>query len=196
MNNLLVKLLNLPPALRKLAAVFIASIALVLLTGISMLGLSYVNNAEKSVVEARQKLGNGYATIRQLGAVDFSQSKELAQKVFLGNGDEGVLLAALQGKLTQLASSQNMAVNSIGSANSFSKDNIQYVGINIVFTGSVAQLHNTLLAIESASPTLFVRTARISSLETPPGLVKDSETKITAHLTIYGAIDPINDEGT
>ena len=155
-------------------------------------GISSVRASEEAVTQKRLLLGRLHAIIERLPAEleHTRQSNLAASEEFLSGDSETVIRASLQQKFTQVASSQSLAVVSVGNAPDIIRQQVTYAGLQDNVTGSIAALQKTLLALESTKPVLFVTKLTVRSTDQLALQKPVAEPVLVAQLRLYGALKP------
>ncbi|MEX3012097.1 type II secretion system protein GspM [Hoeflea sp. TYP-13] len=185
-------LLNSSKAVQRTLAI---GILLLALSGIALTitgALTSVIRAQNSLDEKRQLLGHLQMITKQLPLVaeQTAASNEAASREFLSGESESLIRANLQQRFKQIASAQRVSVISVGNAPDFVRNEVTYAGLQANLSGSIENLHKTLLALESSKPILFVTKLTVRSTDGLSLKKPVAEPVLVAQLRLYGALRP------
>lgn len=192
-GSLLIGLLNSTPVVRKLAAAVLSlcmiGVALVILwLPFHLLGL-----AEADLIEKRQQLGRleqVLSTAETFTTLPIGSSTS----VFLAGTGEGGMQANLQRRLTALMRDKRQNLAAVGPVAAFESEGIRYVGITANVSGSHAELSNLIFELETSTPPLLIRSAKLSARQLLSSSSIVEEQNLQAQLAVFGAVDPKGSE--
>ncbi len=177
------------------------AIGLVLLVAsiLALLAYSAVASLSQKHTEVdtkRQLLGRLQQIAEQLpvAIAETSRANQTAYDAFLSGESETLIRAELQQRFKQIANTQRVSVISVGNAPDFERDAISYAGLQANMSGTIANLHNTLLTLESSSPLLFITQLTIRSTDPLATREPVAEPVLMTQLRLYGAIRPVSEE--
>lgn len=185
-------LLNATTAVRRSVAIVIA-MGLVLLSGfILWAACSHIAAIQAQIVEKRTILGNLNTVVELANQSGKASPAELADadadSEFLTGASEAVIRGALQSRFNAIASSSGAVVLSAGNAPALEQDGTSYIGLRANLSGPWESVHNTILALESSRPVLFIREASLRSTETTTAPNQTVEPEVFAEILFYGAL--------
>lgn len=197
MNMLLIRMMNLPVFLRRVSALMIAALLLVVGGLAAWLPVSFLQNRSEQILEMRSELGRYLHVVEtQTLAAETTEISEDG-RLFLKGRDEGVVQADLQSRLGALSSRNRADVISVAAAPSYEANGVRYIGIKVSLGGTISAIHNVVFAIENSVPALVIDSARLSSQRSSRRRVAEqTEPKINAQLTVFGAVDIQVEDGS
>lgn len=183
-------LLNASTAVRRSAAMALA-LALALIVGlIFWTACGHIAAIQAQIVEKRTILGNLNAIVELANRSGTSSPAERADAdpEFLTGASEAVIRGALQARFNAIASTTGATVLSAGNAPALEQDGMSYVGLRANLSGPWESIHNTVLALESSRPVLFIREASLRATETATVPNQAVEPEVFAEVLFYGAL--------
>jgi general secretion pathway protein M len=156
---------------------------------------NFFSQREAQITEKRMLFLHSKSFADQQAAVqDLTRKMETTKddSEFLRGSSQNVVSADLQTRLKSIIETAGARLHSIRGLQSQTKDRIQFIGAEVEISGPIRAIHQTIYAMESARPLLFVTSADIktSSLVYIP-LNKsetESETALDVRLEISGAL--------
>ncbi len=185
-------LLNCPRFLqRTIAAGFVILIGASIAFGATV-AVSSLFETRNSINDKRQLLGRLQSIAKQLPVAieETAASNQAASQEFLSGESETLIRANLQQRFNQIAGTQKLSVISVGNAPDFTRNEITYTGLQANVSGNIANLHKTLLALESSRPILFITNLTIRSTDGLSTQAPVAEPILVAQLRLYGALRP------
>jgi hypothetical protein len=126
------------------------------------------------------------ATVAGLAA----QSASDGSAEFLQGGNDGVAAANLQTLVKGMAEPTGARLRSVRTLPTKPDDSMKFIGVQVEITGTIQAVYQTVRAIETAKPFLFIESALLRPTQrvamTPPGM--SAEPTIDAQLDIVGAM--------
>lgn len=170
----------------------ICNIALLAL-GLWLLAPVYdlVTDRDAEIATRREMLGRLQSVVAREAEVQAAARQpdaQLDQGEFLAGANEGVIGADLQTRLKAITERSGAHIRTIQGQTTRPGDPIRYIGARLTIFGSLQRVHNTIYAIETDKPYLFVTDAVIK-LATP--VVRGGtpeEPVIEARLDVFGAM--------
>lgn len=153
-----------PRLARQLTALALMVAALALpAAGMAGLWSAYRDNA-LAIEEERRTLGRLLAMINAAGdRDDASVDRDLFEDWFMGGQGPAHLTATLQTRVKSIAEATGVDVLQVGDLKPKTMDGITYAGIQLTMAGPIDALHQTLLAIETSKPLLFIEQAQLAA---------------------------------
>jgi general secretion pathway protein M len=112
---------------------------------------------------------------------------QLDQGEFLAGANEGVIAADLQTRLKAITERSGTRIRTIQGQPTKPGDPIRYIGARLTIFGSLQRVHNTIYAIETDKPYLFVTDAVIKLTAPVARGGTPEEPVIEARLDVFGA---------
>ncbi len=164
----LTALLNASLARRKMVAVVFALLSTALIAVAILSAVTTLKDQAESLEAKRQQLGR-FMAIRTLKPIlTREQQLENAKSErpeFLAGESEAVIQANLQTRLTAMAATNQSVLISVGNTPIAERDGTRYAGIRANITGTNEAIVDTLYAIETTTPFLTVRSARLNPVD-------------------------------
>jgi general secretion pathway protein M len=112
---------------------------------------------------------------------------QLDQGEFLAGSNEGVIAADLQTRLKAITERSGARIRTIQGQPAKVGDPIRYIGARLTIFGSLQRVHNTIYAIETEKPYLFVTDAVVKLASPAVRNGTPEEPIIEARLDVFGA---------
>ena len=125
-----------------------------------------------------------YAKIPSLSHV-VDQSAQL----FLKEGTNAELTAALQAKLKELAANNGLQVASASTLKPKTDGALTLLGTDLQMSGSIGAVYTFVSQLESEKPYLFIDRLNMRSNDPPAGGLP-SDSVLTVEIDVYGALNP------
>lgn len=140
---------------------------------------------EYRIEEGRVLLGRLEAAVSHARFASTSKAYpgEIAE-VVIAEEIEGLAIAALQARLSDLASAAGLRIESSGGLPSREDGALRLVGLRIEISGKDADVGKVLHSIETARPIMMIEGARIRGGQAEP------EPRVEASLDVYAAYEP------
>lgn len=185
-------LLNATTAVRRSVAIAIALALAFIAVLVLWIACSHIAAVQAQIVEKRMTLGNLNAVVELANQAGKSSPAERADAdadpEFLSGASEAVIRGALQARFNAIASTAGATVLSAGNAPALEQDGISYIGLRANLSGPWESIHNTVLALETSRPVLFIREASLRATETAPVSNQTVEPEVFAEVLFYGAL--------
>lgn len=186
-----VLILNAPQAVRGGLAVAIAILVAGLTIWALVQALDTLADAREQVLQRRETLGQLGAVValaQRLQETQLPVSGNAEAKEFLAGESDAVIRSNLQTRLSTAATANKVVVLSAGNAPMVTEAGISYVGLRANLSGSLEGIHNTVLALESSLPVLFIREAVLRSTVPGPQAANARTPDLFAEILFYGAL--------
>ncbi len=140
---------------------------------------------EARIEEGRVLLGRleAAAVVARVSPGDTAAPVDTAD-VMIAEESEGLAIAALQARLSDLASAAGLRVESSGGLPSRDEGPLKLIGLRIEVSGKDAAVGKMLHSIETVRPVLLIEGARIRGGQMEP------EPQVEANLDVYAAFEP------
>lgn len=112
---------------------------------------------------------------------------QLDQGEFLAGSNEGVMAADLQTRLKAITERSGARIRTIQGQPTKVGDPIRYIGARLTIFGNLQRVHNTIYAIETEKPYLFVTDAVVKLASPVVRNGTPEEPVIEARLDVFGA---------
>ncbi|GKX35735.1 MAG: hypothetical protein MnENMB40S_33530 [Rhizobiaceae bacterium MnEN-MB40S] len=192
----MIRLINSPLTVRRIVAllVLLTLVGVIIMTGLA--AFLSVGNAHTAIHEQRIALGRLQSAISQMS--HWNDSSRLvnsgASFGFLDGLSETIIRADLQKRFMAAAADHRVNVISVGNVPNFIKNAVNYAGLQANVSGTIGELQQLLIELETTSPILFITEMSIrapnSSSRTPPRV----EPPLEAQLRVYGALRPDSEQ--
>lgn len=140
---------------------------------------------EQRIEEGRVLLGRleAAASKARIAATGEAATGELGD-IMMAEGSEGLAIAALQTRLSDLASAAGLRIESSGGLPARVEGALTLIGLRIEISGRDTDVGKVLYSIETTHPILLIEGARIR------GGQSEAETQVEASLDVYAAYEP------
>jgi hypothetical protein len=156
-----------------------------------------LSERDEEIVQQRQQLARLTAMAAQAPTVQKLIEQGGATKdrpEFLRGPNQSVITADLQGQLSRMSQSAGAHVRSIRSLPPQTVDGVTYVGAQVELSGSLRAIQQTVHAIETSTPFLFVMAAAIKPSPQAgfagAGIATAAGPTLDARLDVVGALAP------
>jgi len=188
-------LINSPLAVRRMVAslVLVILVGLIVMTGV-LASLS-VGSARMAIHEQRVALGRLQSAISQMSDWNYSSGllKSEASFGFLSGQSETIIRADLQKRFMAAAASHQIGVISVGNVPNFLKNQVNYAGLQANISGTIEQLQQLLIELETTNPILFITELTIRAPASFNSEQPSTAPQLEAQLRVYGALRPDNE---
>lgn len=185
-------LLNATTAVRRSVAIALALALAFIAVLFLWTAYGHIAAIKAQIVEKRTILGNLNTVVELANQSGKASPAELADadadSEFLTGASEAVIRGALQARFNAIASTAGATVLSAGNAPALKQDGTSYIGLRANLSGPWESVHNTILALESSRPVLFIREASLRSTETATVASQTVEPEVFAEILFYGAL--------
>jgi hypothetical protein len=181
-------------------AVFIAvnlAMVLVVIELLVLPAVALLSARDEEIAQQRQLLARLTAMAAQAATVQQLAAQGDATKdrpEFLRGPNQSVITADLQGRLSRMTQSAGAHVRSIRSLPPQTIDGITYVGAQVELSGPLGAVQQTVHAIETSTPYLFVIAAAIKpspqAAFAGSGISTAGVPALDARLDVVGALQP------
>jgi hypothetical protein len=189
--TLATQILNAPQAVRRGLAIAIAILVVGFNVWVLIQALETLTNASDQIRQKRETLGQLKAVValgQKLQEAQPPVSEYTETKEFLVGESDAVIRSHLQTRLSAAAAANNVVVLSAGNAPMMTEAGISYIGIRGNLSGPLEGIHNTVLALESSLPVLFIREAVLRSTVPGPQAPNAPAPDLFAEILFYGAL--------
>ncbi len=177
--------------LSALALLCLALAAPILLIGWPV--LAQHQQLEDEIATGRDQLGRFQSAAQaEREAAKTVSSQPVSQDIFLGQGNDAALSAALQSRLVEIAAAQNVRLLSSSQLPARDEHGLRISGVRIELRTPIDGVQRILHAIESSRPILFVEVADLRADGVPAPDGQPSEPLLGTTLDVYGVAAPGN----
>ncbi|MCB1385658.1 MAG: hypothetical protein KDJ80_06925 [Nitratireductor sp.] len=193
----LTRIMNAPPWMQRLVALALPLLALYLLAMAVLLGLRQHAESIEAIVGKRERLGQLIAigemepALRNAAEID---ARSDSDGLFLTGQSEAVILAELQGRVSDIAARNGVTIQSVANLPIDERAGIRYAGVGVDVQGNNRAIFSLIYEFETTTPFLLVRNASFRGAQEPGG-EEQRETQLFVRLEIYGALAPDGAEG-
>jgi len=146
----------------------------------------------EDVSAGRARLGRLQAAIQtERALLKPGAAPVAATGLFLGSGNEAALLAALQSRLVDLATSSGVRVLSSSQLPSRDDSGLRADGVRLNFRAELERVQRLLHSIESSRPLMFVEVAELRADWSAAPAGQQVAPVIDAVLDVYAVADPV-----
>ncbi|WP_432288773.1 type II secretion system protein GspM (plasmid) [Aminobacter sp. BA135] len=189
--TLAAQILNAPQATRRGLAIAIAMLVVGLTVWALVQAFATLENARDQITQKRETLGQLQAVValaQTLQEAQLPASGTAEANEFLVGESDAVIRSNLQSRLNSAASANSVIVLSAGNAPMIMEAGVSYIGIRGSISGPLEGIHNTVLALESSLPVLFIREATLRSTVPGPQAPNAAAPDLFAEVLFYGAV--------
>jgi len=174
------------------ALAILLGVVLVCCWAISSVYSAYARNAAQ-IGEKRLALAHSTGLAAQRARVEAwsaGVSQRLGDGLLLEGSDPSLTAAALQSRLSEIATAQGAAVTSFRSLEPAIKDGFFNIGVELDVRGTLAAVGRLLRHIEGSAPLLVVERAAFRS-DGPLSQPRDQEPILTLQVKVHGFLRPV-----
>lgn len=192
MADLLFRLVNAPPTIRRATALGLLVVAGAAAGSLCFAALSSTRQLQRDLQDRREMAGR----LQAIAALKPSLLAQAQARPSLGGDAEfmvgesvAVIRGNMQAQANAIVTAQGANLISVSNSPAIESDGVSYLGIDIDLSGTVEAVHNTVFALESAKP-FIVRSASfwLSGPPQEPGATQPPE--LTAQLHVFGVVRP------
>ncbi len=190
----LTALLNASPARRKMVALVVSALASVLFAATILGAMSTLREQAENLEDKRQQLARFMAIRTLKPMLTREQQRENAKSdrpEFLIGESDAVIQANLQTRLTAMATANDAVLISVGNTPIAERAGTRYAGIRANITGTNEAIVGTLYAIETTTPFLTVRSARLNPVDLNANVDRQKAPELFLQVQFEGALLPV-----
>jgi Type II secretion system (T2SS), protein M subtype b len=183
---MLTRLLNAPLHLQRAFALLILGVAAAMMSTIAVAALLHFRSLGTELAERRESAGRlvRIATMKEAVANERPGTDNPAAALFVEGDSVTIARANLQGRLSAMAQSNGVVVDSAGNLPDTEVGGVAMIGLRLNVSGTHDAIHKTMLEIETDMPPLFVREMNLRLSRDETG---DRPPDLAMQLRVYGA---------
>lgn len=190
----LTALLNAPLAIRRLVAILILAVLCSAVAAGAWLTAGSLAGEARVIADKREQLGSLKAIVALRQALQNPAAapgnNDTSALEFLSGSSEAVIRGNLQSRFTAIAAAHGVSVLSVGNTPISERNNVRYAGLRADFSGTNEAVHATLFEIETSTPYLVIREAKINSTLSSQSNKAKGDPEIVVQIEFFGALPP------
>lgn len=191
MTKLSTWLLNCSERIQRTVALSILLVLVVLIGAAAESAIVSLSKLQGEITAKREHLGHLEAFAKLLPRAQGVQPQPASTRGedFLEGASEPIIRANFQARLANIAKGAGVDLQSIGALPDETVDKTRYVGMRLNLSGPNNKIHEMIFKVETSSPWLLIREARIWSAGNVQE-VGDRPPTISAEIQVLGALPP------
>jgi len=194
MTRLLTWLFNQSRMVQRLIAWSAVALVLICATLASFGMIDYRKSRVIQVQEKRELVARLERAVALGASVDKASGVSLPKsKLFLEGDSTANASATLHSMIGGVVEANSAELSSVVSLPDKSSGGVKLVGLKVIISGELEDVHKVIFALESATPPLMIDTL---SLQVIPQRKKNAPSKMAVNLNVLGALSPklVSDE--